>query len=559
MGEPSKVEELQLEVGGMTCDSCAAHVEKALSSVEHVSQVNVPNWKSGRATVIADGEIAADALTAAVRRAGYSARVRSRKPLGQITGDEPRGSGGGDFDLMVIGHGSAGFAAAIQGAELDRSVALVGEGEIGGTCVNWGCVPSKNLIWAMEQHHRAAASRFAGVRTAADPVSWPQVIDQKEALVHDLRQAKYLDVLDAYPAITHIQGRARLAENGGVAINGQVYTPRKIVLATGARPWAPPIPGLDQVQYLDSTSALELRELPRSMIVLGGNAVGLELAQTFARAGVYVTVLELLPRIAPFEDEELSVALDGYLQREGIRIVTEFETRRVEKRDDHYWLTGVRDGTELSFEAQELLVATGRRPNTEGLGLQDVSVEVGERGEILVNDRLQTSNPDIYAAGDVLARDMFVYVAAYGGKLAAANALTGSGDVYDASYIARITFTDPQVASAGLTEQQARAQGNDVKVSSLAMEHVPRALAARDTRGLIKLVADAETDRLLGAHVLAPEAGEVIQTAALALRFGLTVRELRDTMFPYLTNVEGLKLALLSFEKDVTRLSCCAG
>jgi len=295
------------------------------------------------------------------------------------------------------------------------------------------------------------------------------------------------------------------------------------------------------------------------MIVLGANAVGLELAQVYARAGSYVTVLEVLPRIAPFEDEDISLALAGYLEEEGLRIVPDFKTAKVEKRNGRYVLTGTQAGAERRFEAEQLLVATGRRPNTAGLGLEEAGVKLGQRGEILVNEQLQTSNPFVYAAGDVTGRDMFVYVAAYAGMLAAENALTDAGRVYDASYIPRITFTDPQVASAGLTEAQARQQGYDVRVSLLPMLHVPRALAARDTRGLIKLVADAASDRLIGAHILAPEAGEMIQTAVLAIRFGISVRELRETMFPYLTNVEGLKLALLAFEKDVAKLSCCAG
>lgn len=560
MGDGSGSETLELEVQGMTCESCAVHVEKALQGVDYVSNARVPGWKSGRAIVTVQAEVDPTSLTEAVGRAGYRAAVREPDRDIQKKGSRPAPKRVGEqFDLMVIGHGSAGFAAAIQAAELGHPVALVGEGQIGGTCVNWGCVPSKNLIRAMEQHHLAHTSRFPGVQTSSGPISWPQVIGQKDELVERLRQTKYIDVLKAYPSISHIQGRARLTENNGVEINGRFYAPHKIILATGARPWAPPIPGLEQVDYLDSTAALDLSELPRSMIVIGGNAVGLELAQTFARAGVQVTVLELLPRIAPFEEEDVSAALTKYLEQEGLRIVTGFETRRVEHQDGRNTLAGEKDGSEISIEADELLVATGRRPNTEGLGLAQVGVNVGDRGEIVVNPELQTSNPDIYAAGDVLGRDMFVYVAAAGGKLAGANALTGSHDTFDASYIARVTFTDPQIASAGLAEADARAQGYEVVTSTVGFEYVPRALAARDTRGLIKLVADAQTDRLLGAHILAPEAGEVIQTAALALRFGLTVSDLRETMFPYLTNVESLKLALLSFEKDVAKLSCCAG
>ena len=563
MGEQRNEQEtIQLEVRGMTCDSCAVHVRRALESVPGVRRADVPGWQSARATVKAAPGVSDEALSLAVSRAGYRARVTSRQRLAatQPGNDErPLRRGHTDYDLMVIGGGSAGFAAAIKGAELGFKVALVEAETIGGTCVNVGCVPSKALIRAVELYHLAGQHRFRGVHTTPGRISWPEVIAHKDALVKELRQAKYEDVLAAYPEITYIQGRARLTGKNGVEIEGRSYAPGKIIIATGASPWAPPIPGLDEVPYLDSTSALALKELPRSMIVLGANAVGLELAQAYARAGTVVTVLEVLPRIAPFEDEDISTALAEYLEEEGLRIVSAFKTTRVERRDGRTILTGTKDGAEMRFDAEQLLVATGRRPNTAGLGLEDAGVTLGKRGEILVNDRLQTSNPFIYAAGDVTGRDMFVYVAAYAGALAAENALTDAGRVYDAGYIPRITFTDPQIASAGLTEAQAREQGYEVKVSTLPMVHVPRALAARDTRGLIKLVADAATDRLLGAHILAPEAGEMIQTAVLAIRFGITVRELRETMFPYLTNVEGLKLAALSFEKDVAKLSCCAG
>ena len=553
----AELERLELNVRGMTCDSCAVHVEHALKSVKGVHEAQVPAWDLGQATVVAEAGIDPAWLSEAVRHSGYLAKVRARRPWGQAGGADGRGDG--RIDLMVIGGGSAGFAAAIKGAELGFQVVLVEASQIGGTCVNVGCVPSKTLIRSLEQYHLAGERRFRGIETNQGSIDWPQVIAHKDELVREMRKAKYSDVLAAYPQITHLEGRARLTGGNGVEIDGEAFTPGKILIATGASPWAPPIAGLGEVGYLDSEAALDLQDLPHSLLVLGANAVGLELAQIYARAGTKVTVIELLPRIAPFEDEAISSALTEYLEEEGLQIVTGFATSRVEQADARYILSGSRDGVDLKFEAAQLLVATGRRPNTAGLGLEESGVRLGERGEILVDEHLRTDNPDVYAIGDVLGRDMFVYVAAYDGMLAAENALTGAGRVYDADYIARITFTDPQIASAGLTEVQARERGYEVKVSTLEMKHVPRALAARDTRGLIKLVADASTDRLLGAHILAPEAGEIIQTAVLAIRFGITVSELRSTMFPYLTNAEGLKLAVLGFEKDVTMLSCCAG
>lgn len=553
----AELERVELDVRGMTCSSCALHVEKALKSVRGVQEARVPGWESGRAEVTVEGDVAAGELAKAVRNAGYRAGVESRKPL-----ESPSAGGGrsdGEYDLIVIGGGSAGFAAAIKGAELGYQVALVEAGTIGGTCVNVGCVPSKTLIRALEQYHLAGTQRFRGVHTNAGHLNWAQVVGEKDRLVADMRQSKYVDVLAAYPEITYIQGRARLTGGSGVEIDGQAYTPHKIVIATGAHPWAPPISGLEETGYLTSTTAMELRELPDSMIVLGANAVGLELAQTFARAGTAVTLVELLPRIAPFEDEEISEAVQDYLQAEGMRILTSFQTEQVEKREGRIIVTGRRNGEAMTLDAAQLLVATGRRPNTADMGLEDAGVRLGKQGEVLVGETLQTDNPDVYAAGDVTGDEMFVYVAAYAGGLAAENALAGVGRVYDTSTIPHITFTDPQIAGTGLTEAQAREQGYEVQVSTLPMAQVPRTLAARDTRGLIKLVVDVASDHLLGAHVLAPEAGDVIQTAVLAIRFGLTVTQLRRTMFPYLTNVEGLKLAALGLEKDVALLSCCAG
>jgi mercuric reductase len=558
----SQVDTLKLEVQGMTCNSCALHVEKALKKVPGVRKVEVPGWKSGRASVLLEEQVDSQALIESVRQAGYNAEVKTRLPvIERQVADQPVRSQSEDdrFDLMVIGAGSAGFAAAIKAAELGYRVAMVEDGTIGGTCVNVGCVPSKTLIRAMEQYHLAGTHRFKGVETAAGRLVWPVVIDQKNRLVEEMRQSKYVDVLAAYPEVSYLQGRAHLTGGNSVEIDGKTYHPGKILIATGAQSWAPPISGLEDSGYLTSTTAMELKDLPRSMIVVGANAVGLELAQIFSRAGSHVTVLELLPRIAPFEDEEIGDALVGYLEEEGLMIFTGFQTSRVRKSEGQFILIGLKDGQEMVFDAEQLLVATGRRPNTRGLGLEEAGVALGPRGEIQVDEHLQTSNPDVYAAGDVTGLDMFVYVAAYGGALAAENALTGAGRVYDASCIPRITFTDPQIASAGLTVEQARQQDYAVEASTLPMSFVPRALAARDTRGLIKLVADAATDRLLGAHILAPEAGEMIQTAVLAIRFGITLTQLRETMFPYLTNVEGVKLAAVAFEKDIALLSCCAG
>ncbi len=285
---------LQLKVQGMTCDSCAWHVEKALKSVPGVHWARVPGWQSAQAEVRADSQVEIAALLAAVSQAGYSARLVAHHTQSEAQ-PSMLGSQAQDFDLMVIGGGSAGFAAAIKAAELGARVALVEAGTIGGTCVNVGCVPSKTLIRALEQYHQAAHPRFRAVRTQAISLDWAELIAEKDELVSELRQSKYIDVLAAYPQITLIQGQAHLLGGTQVEINGQIYRPRKIVIATGASPWAPPIPGLAEAGYLTSTTAMTLAQQPSSMLVLGANAVGLELAQVFARAGTQVTAAAHCP------------------------------------------------------------------------------------------------------------------------------------------------------------------------------------------------------------------------------------------------------------------------
>lgn len=471
----------------------------------------------------------------------------------------PASNGNDQYDLVVVGAGSAGFSAAITAAGQGAQVALVGHGTIGGTCVNIGCVASKTLIRATETVHHAniASTRFDGIESGARVVDWAAQIAQKDVLVASLRQAKYVDLLPEYNNITYHEGQARLVA-GGIDVGGQRLASDRVIIATGARPALPAIPGLAEVTPLDSTAALSLTELPRSMIVLGGGYVGVELAQTFARAGVAVTLV-FRSRLLPEAEPEIGQTLAGYLADEGITIVRGVSYDVVRKTGDGAALAITRNGAPEILTAERILVAAGRTPNTEGLGLSEAGVVQTSSGAIVVDDRMRTSKTGVYAVGDVTGKDQFVYMAAYGAKLAAKNALNSNSLRYDNTAMPAVVFTDPEVASVGLTEAQARAAGHPVRTSVLSLDNVPRALAARDTRGLIKLVADGVTRKLLGAHILAPEGADSIQTAALAIRGGLSIDDLSEMIFPYLTTVEGLKLAAQTFDRDVKKLSCCAG
>ncbi|MCP4382848.1 MAG: mercury(II) reductase [Hyphomicrobiales bacterium] len=463
------------------------------------------------------------------------------------------------YDLAVIGAGSAGFSAAITAAGEGARVALIGHGTIGGTCVNVGCVPSKTMIRAAEALHGArVASRFPGMAGEAHVTDWHRLIAAKDDLVSTMRQKKYVDLLPAYDGISYVEGSAKL--NGqGVMVNDAAVGVDKVIIATGSSAALPDIPGISDIPYLTSTTALELTELPRSLIIIGGGYVGCELAQMFARLGTNVT-LATRSRLVPEAEPEISNALAGYFRDEEITVRTGLTYERIDRTAAGVVLTVEVDvGRADRIAGEKVLIATGRSPNTANLGLGEAGIDLTPNGGVSVDDRMRTSRSGVYGAGDVTGEDQFVYMAAYGAKLAALNALNGDSLVYDNAAMPWVVFTDPQIAGVGMSEAAATSAGFETKVSLVPLDQVPRALAARDTRGLIKLVADARSDRLLGAQIMAPEGGDSIQTMVLALQHGMTAKALGETVFPYLTTVEGLKLAAQSFGKNVTKLSCCAG
>jgi mercuric reductase len=463
--------------------------------------------------------------------------------------------------LLIIGGGSAAFAAATRAVELGAErVTIVNDGlPIGGTCVNVGCVPSKTLIRAAESVHRSRSIPFCGIKGSAGVVDFKALMRQKQELVEELRQAKYLDVVKDLPQVRLVEGRARFTGPRAVEVNGESITAERVLIATGTRPFVPDVPGLKESGFLTSETAFELKALPESLIVLGGRYIALECAQMFARLGTKVTILQRSDRILPDEQSDLTDALAGYLRDEGIEVVTGVSIETVECDGGEVVLTArQRTGAFGTFRAHRLLAATGREPNTDGLGLERAGVALTASGAIRVDDALQTTAPGVYAAGDVIAGEQYVYVAAYEGALAAANAFAGEAKPRDYSALAWVIFTDPQVAGVGLDEAQARAAGYDAEAATLPLSHVPRCLAARDTRGFIKLIRDRSTDLLLGARILAPEGGELLMEVAVAMKYRIPVSELKAMFHPYLTLGEGIKLAAIAFGKDVNRLSCCA-
>ncbi len=470
------------------------------------------------------------------------------------------------YDLAIVGSGGGAFAAAIAARRRDLSVVMVEKGTVGGACVNTGCVPSKALLAAADARHTAlAAGRFPGLRPAEPVVDFAALIDGKRGMVETMRADKYVDLAAEYgwqilPGTARFTGdpdQPRLAveqaDGGTRTIEAAQY-----VVATGSTPWVPPIAGLADAGYLTSTTAMDLDRLPESMIVIGGNAIGLEQAQLFARLGTRVTVVETVDRLAPFEEPEISTAIEGVFADEGITVHTGATVTAVARGDAGYSLTLTTGHGTIELAAERLLVATGRRPLTQDLNLDQVGVTVGRRGEIIVDERLRSSNRRIWAAGDVTGHPQFVYVAGAHGTLIVDNAFDNAGRSMDYTHLPRVIFTTPAIAAVGLTDAQAAEQGLDCECRVLPLDFVPRAIVNRDTRGLVKIVAERGSGRIRGVHVLADNAGDVIAAAVYAVQAGMTVAQMADTWCPYLTMAEGLKLAAQTFTRDVAKLSCCA-
>ena len=504
----------QLKITGMSCDFCAADPKRAPENVPSVQSAEVSYAKA---------------------------------------------SHDGGLHIAIIGSGGAAMAAALKATERGARVTLIECGTIGGTCVNSGCVPSKILIRAAHIAHLRRESPFDdGMPPTPPTVLRARLLARQQTRVNELRHAKYEGILDGNSAITVLQGEARFKDDKSLAVRTNDGGERTVLfdrclIATGASAAVPPISGLNDTPYWTSTEALASDTIPERLAVIGSSAVALELAQAFARLGSTVTILSRHTLFSS-EDPTIGESVTEAFRAEGIEVLEHTQAKEVAHTDGVFVL---RTG-QGELRADRLLVATGRTPNTSRLHLEAAGVAVNRRGAIKIDPGMRTSTPGIYAGGDCTDQPQFVYVAAAAGTRAAIN-MTGGDAALDLTAMPTVVFTDPQVATVGLSERKAHHAGIETDSRTLTLDNVPRALANFDTRGFIKVVAEMGTGRLIGVQAVAPEAGELIQAAALAIQNQMTVQELADQLFPYLTMVEGLKIAAQTFSKDVAQLSCCAG
>jgi mercuric reductase len=550
-----RTEELELSIKGMTCDHCAVSIGKRFEGKPGIIHKEVRYDKHSGKFTYNPSLISKEQIIETINA------TKSYRVEGVVSGKAANGSGRNHFDLIIIGGGSAAFSAAIKAEELGLSTLMVNAGlPFGGTCVNVGCVPSKTLIRAAETVYHATHSNFAGIKPKGVNIDFAQVIRDKNNLVSTLQQKKYVDVVRDFENLTMIEGWAEFIDTRTILVNGKdKYTALKFIIATGATTNVPGIEGLKDIGYLTNATLFDLEEKPESITIMGAGYIGLEIAMAYNRLGVKVRIIEFTDRVLRTQTPDISEALEEQLKSEGIEILPNFRAIKFEKAGkDTIIHCKCPDGSITQItEAGKVVVASGTKPNTQKLGLANIGLQLTKSGHIPVNEKMETPIANIFAVGDVTNTPAFVYTAAHEGKIAVENAFAGAEKKVDYTSLPWVVFTDPQVAGAGLDEAQAEAQGIPFEVSKLPLGEVPRSIAARDTRGFIKLIRNTETDKLIGARVVAPEGGELIQQLSMAIKYGITVTDLAQGLYPYLTLGEGIKLAAITFGKDVAKLSCC--
>lgn len=448
------------------------------------------------------------------------------------------------YDAIVIGAGQGGVPLARAFAEAGRRTALIERDRVGGTCINVGCTPTKTMIASARVAYLARRAADYGVRAGDVTVDLTRVVERKDAIVRSFREGSERRSKEL--GVELVRGAARFTgereidvrlDDGGT----RHVTADVVILDVGGRPSAPPVPGLDAIDWLDSSSIMELREVPRHLIVLGGGYVGLEFAQLFRRFGSDITVVERAPQLLAREDADVAGAIADTLRDDGIEVLLSTQALAAEAATAGGTRLRVRtpDG-ETSRTGSHVLVAAGRVPNTDGLGLDAAGVETNERGFIRVNDRLETSASGVYALGDATGAPQFTHISYDDYRVLRANLLDGGSATVAGRLVPYTVYIDPQLGRVGMTEAQATDAGRDIRVAKMPMAHVARAIETDETRGFIKVVVDATTDRILGCAVLGAEGGELMSTIEVAMMGNLPYTTLRDGIFAHPAFAEAL-------------------
>jgi pyruvate/2-oxoglutarate dehydrogenase complex dihydrolipoamide dehydrogenase (E3) component len=443
------------------------------------------------------------------------------------------------FDAIVIGTGQAGKPLSFALGDLGWKVALIERAELGGTCVNTGCTPTKTMVASAQVAHYTRDAARWGVRASDVNVDMPAVVARKNRVVENAHKSIQKHI-DERPSIKLVRGPARFIAPHQVQVGADVFESEKIFINTGTRPAIPPIPGLDMVPFLTNATVMELQAVPEHLLVLGGGYIGLEFGQMFRRFGSRVTIIHNGERILPREDPDIVSALQTALEAEGIVLRMDAETKRVENRGGAIALTVESGGSSEILQGSHLLVATGRKPNTDDMGLEAAGVLTDAHGYIKVNGRMETNVPGVWALGDVKGGPAFTHISYNDYQIVYANIIEGKNLSILNRYLPYALFTDPQLGRVGITESAARASGRKFKMGTYPMSSVARAIERDETAGLMKIIVDAENDRILGAAILGSEGGETVQILGAMILAGAPYTVLKGAVYIHPTLTEGL-------------------
>lgn len=464
-----------------------------------------------------------------------------------------------DHDVVIVGSGSTAFAAALRAEALGARALMVEKSVLGGTCINWGCIPSKTLIHSALYCQQARLGTEFGFGGSGDGIDFAALTDRKDKIVQHLRQTKYLDILQEVPGLTLVRGTGRFLDSHTLEVGDRTIRGDKFLVAAGGMPQVIEFPGLHEVDFLTSRSALLLKKLPESLLIIGGGAIALELGQMFHRFGTRVTVLEHGDRVLPSLETDSALALQQTLIGEGMEIVLKATICSVQKVAEQTVITAEVDGCRRQYSADRLLLAVGTVPASAGIGLEKAGVELDAKGFIKVDARMRTTAPGIWAAGDVIGGMMLATVGAREGIVAVDDMFNPDcGCRMDYPSIPMAIFTDPELGTVGYGEAEAKGAGYTVSTNILPVSAIPKAHVTGATAGIIKMVADKVSGRLLGVHLVCHGGAELINEAALAIRLGATIEGMANTLHVYPSMGEGLRLCAQGFSRDVRKLSCCA-
>lgn len=464
-----------------------------------------------------------------------------------------------EYDLIILGGGAGAFAAANTANRLKKKTLLINYEKIlplGGTCVNVGCVPSKVMLHQGEEYYYPTRSQFRAIKVQGE-ADFLDALKETNEMVEKFRAKNYINVIKKQEYVDFKEGLASFVDPHTVKVGNETFKGRYFLIATGASTFVPSIKGIEKIDFITNVNIFNLKKKPKSVIIIGGGPLGMEFSQIFHHFGIKVTVLQRSERVIPKFDSMLGKELQKYLEEEGITIYTKTSTREVKKTKDEIELTVEIDGKKRVLSAEKLMLATGLQPHTKLLETEKAGVMLDEKGFVNVNEYMQTSQEHIYAAGDVTGLMPLETIAAKEGNLAVLNMFENKKKTINYSEVPHAVFTSPEVAAVGIKEEEYMKKYNVCLCRTVTLDHIEKAAAIKDTKGLIRMVLDPKTKVVIGVHIIGPMAADIITTATYAIKNKMTIYDIRDTVHVFPTLSEMIKKVAQSFDQNLDEMACC--